>query len=51
KPYSDLYPNAGSFLLNSERVSERVIVLPAGPEMDDERVDRVVSIIRVLTSG
>ncbi|MCG7888385.1 MAG: aminotransferase class I/II-fold pyridoxal phosphate-dependent enzyme [Candidatus Thiodiazotropha endolucinida] len=51
KPYSDLYPNAGSFLLNSERVSERVIVLPTGPEMDDERVDRVVSIIRVLTSG
>ncbi|MES9923725.1 MAG: aminotransferase class I/II-fold pyridoxal phosphate-dependent enzyme [Candidatus Thiodiazotropha endolucinida] len=51
KPYSDLYPNASSFLLNSERVSERVIVLPAGPEMDDKRVDRVVSIIRVLTSG
>ncbi|MCU7942943.1 MAG: aminotransferase class I/II-fold pyridoxal phosphate-dependent enzyme [Candidatus Thiodiazotropha sp. (ex Cardiolucina cf. quadrata)] len=51
KPYSDLYPNASSFLLNSEQVSERVIVLPAGPEMDDERVDRVVSIIRVLTSG
>ncbi|MES9849113.1 MAG: DegT/DnrJ/EryC1/StrS family aminotransferase, partial [Candidatus Thiodiazotropha sp.] len=50
KPYSDLYPNAGSFLVNSERVSERVIVLPAGPEMDDEKVDAVASIIRVLTS-
>ncbi|MEW8689458.1 MAG: aminotransferase class I/II-fold pyridoxal phosphate-dependent enzyme [Candidatus Thiodiazotropha endolucinida] len=50
KPYSDLYPNASSFLLNSERVSERVIVLPAGPEMDDEKVDAVASIIRVLTS-
>ncbi|MEW8645720.1 MAG: aminotransferase class I/II-fold pyridoxal phosphate-dependent enzyme [Candidatus Thiodiazotropha endolucinida] len=50
KPYSDLYPNAGSFLLNSEQVSERVIVLPAGPEMDDEKVDAVASIISVLTS-
>ncbi|MFC1334087.1 MAG: aminotransferase class I/II-fold pyridoxal phosphate-dependent enzyme [gamma proteobacterium symbiont of Clathrolucina costata] len=50
KPYSDLYPNAGSFLLNSERVSERVIVLPAGLEMDDEKVDAVASIISVLTS-
>ncbi|MEW7988093.1 MAG: aminotransferase class I/II-fold pyridoxal phosphate-dependent enzyme [Candidatus Thiodiazotropha sp.] len=50
KPYSDLYPNSGGFLVNSERVSERVIVLPAGPEMDDEKVDAVASIIRVLTS-
>ncbi|MES9829644.1 MAG: DegT/DnrJ/EryC1/StrS family aminotransferase [Candidatus Thiodiazotropha sp.] len=50
KPYSDLYPNAGGFLANSERVSERVIVLPAGAEMDDEKVDTVASIIRVLTS-
>ncbi|MEW8049641.1 MAG: aminotransferase class I/II-fold pyridoxal phosphate-dependent enzyme [Candidatus Thiodiazotropha endolucinida] len=49
KPYSDLYPKASRFLVNSEQVSERVIVLPTGPDMDDEKVDTLASIIRVVT--
>lgn len=49
QPYLHLYPSAGRSLLNSERVSERVIVLPTGAQMDDEKVAALVSIIRVLS--
>ncbi|MEW7999564.1 MAG: aminotransferase class I/II-fold pyridoxal phosphate-dependent enzyme [Candidatus Thiodiazotropha endolucinida] len=50
KPYMELYPNADRFLVNSEYIADRVIVLPTGMEMDDEKVDMVTSIIRVLTT-
>ena len=48
KPYRDLYPNAGLFLLNSEQVAERVIVLPTGAALDSDAVHLVASVIRVL---
>jgi len=48
KPYSELYPNAGLVLLNTEQVAARVIVLPTGTTMDVAMVKTVVSIIRVL---
>ncbi|MEW8304559.1 MAG: DegT/DnrJ/EryC1/StrS family aminotransferase, partial [Candidatus Thiodiazotropha sp.] len=51
KPYLELYPNAGRFLVNSEKVSDRVIVMPTGPAMDEQKVDAVISVIRVLTGG
>jgi dTDP-4-amino-4,6-dideoxygalactose transaminase len=48
KPYRDLYPKAKQFLKNSERVSERVIVLPSGAALDVGMVRSVVSVLRVL---
>jgi dTDP-4-amino-4,6-dideoxygalactose transaminase len=51
KPYSDLYPNAKQFLTNSERVSDRVIVMPTGPALDSEKVDVAISVIRVVCQG
>ncbi|MEW8505078.1 MAG: aminotransferase class I/II-fold pyridoxal phosphate-dependent enzyme [Candidatus Thiodiazotropha sp.] len=51
RPYLELYPNAGRFLANSEMISDQVIVLPTGPEMDERKVDAVISLIRILTAG
>lgn len=47
QPYSDLYPHAGLLLPNTQRVADRVVVLPTGTTMDVEMVDTVVSVIRV----
>lgn len=48
EPYRNLYPSAKKYLVNSEQVSERVIVLPTGSTLDESMVETVVSIIRVL---
>jgi dTDP-4-amino-4,6-dideoxygalactose transaminase len=48
KPYLDHYPKANQFLANTETVSERVIVMPTGLAMDEEKVGIAVSVIRVL---
>jgi dTDP-4-amino-4,6-dideoxygalactose transaminase len=48
KPYLDLYPKANQFLINSEWVSDRVIVMPTGPALDSEKVDTAVSVIKVM---
>lgn len=51
KPYSELYPHADLLLPNTRKVSNRVIVLPTGPTMDDDIVKTVISIIRVFVEG
>jgi dTDP-4-amino-4,6-dideoxygalactose transaminase len=48
QPYRDLYPHAGMLLPNTLRVADRVVVLPTGTTMDQEMVNTVVSVIRVL---
>lgn len=48
KPYRDLYPHAGLVLSNTEHLSERVIVLPAGPSIAPEDVMQIGDIIRTL---
>ncbi|MES9831733.1 MAG: DegT/DnrJ/EryC1/StrS family aminotransferase [Candidatus Thiodiazotropha sp. LLP2] len=48
EPYRNLYPSAKRYLVNSEQVSERVIVLPTGSTLDESMVEKVVLIIRVL---
>lgn len=48
KPYRDLYPHAGLVLSNTERLSERIIVLPAGPSISREDVAQIGDIIRTL---
>jgi len=47
-PYRKLYPHAGLLLPYTQRVADRVIVLPTGMVMDVAMVETVASVIRVL---
>lgn len=51
QPYRDLYPHAGLLLPNTQRVADRVVVLPTGTTMDNASVNTVASVIRVLIEG
>lgn len=51
KPYRELYPDAGLLLPNTQRVADRVVVLPTGTTMSTEMVDKVASVIRILLEG
>lgn len=50
-PYRELYPHAGLLLPNTQLVADRVIVLPTGTAMDEEMVNTVASVVRVLVEG
>jgi len=47
-PYRKLYPHAGLLLPHTQRVADRVIVLPTGTAMDGAMVETVASVLRVL---
>jgi dTDP-4-amino-4,6-dideoxygalactose transaminase len=47
KPYSELFPHAGSMLPNTQQVAERVIVLPTGTAMSEEMIKLLISAIDV----
>ena len=47
EPYRALQPNAGLMLPETERLAERIVVLPNGQSISEEAVDRICSIIRV----
>ncbi len=51
KPYSDLYPHADLLLTNTQKVANRVVVLPTGIAINTETVSTVTSVIRVLLEG
>jgi len=48
QPYRDLYPHAGLLLTNTQRVADRVVVLPTGTTMNSEMINDVAAVIRVL---
>jgi dTDP-4-amino-4,6-dideoxygalactose transaminase len=48
QPYRDLFRQAGLWLKNTERVAERVIILPNGRSVSREAVDGICAIIRLL---
>jgi dTDP-4-amino-4,6-dideoxygalactose transaminase len=50
EPYRSYYPNAGLLLPNTERVSERVLALPTGTAMNEERIHKVCEIIQFAIS-
>ncbi len=49
EPYRTLQPDAGAGLPCTQRVSERVLVLPTGQSIDSQTVQTVVNIIRSAT--
>src|SRR3989338_862703 len=51
QPYSELYPHAGLMLPNTQRVADRVVVLPTGTRMDSDMISNVAAVIRVLVNG
>lgn len=48
QPYRELYPHAGLMLPNTQRVADRVVVLPTGTTMDCDMIGDVAAVIRVL---
>ncbi len=48
QPYRDLYPHAGLLLPNTQKVADRVVVLPTGSTMNSEMINDVAAVIRVL---
>jgi len=48
EPYRSFFPNAGLMLPETERVSERVVVLPSGPAVGP---DEVSVICRIITAA
>ena len=51
QPYRELYPKAGLMLPDTQRVADRVVVLPTGTTMDGEMISGVAAVIRVLVQG
>jgi dTDP-4-amino-4,6-dideoxygalactose transaminase len=51
QPYRDLFPHAGLLLPNTIAVSERVIVLPTGSAMNEEKIKTVIAIIIALSKS
>lgn len=45
EPYRWLYPKAGRRLKETERLSERVLALPTGTSMNEERIAKVCALI------
>lgn len=51
KPYRDLYPHARLILPVTERVANRVVVLPTGTTVDSEYVQCVLDVLRCLATS
>jgi len=50
QPYRELYPHAGLMLPNTQKVADRVVVLPTGTTMDQGMISDVAAVIRVLVT-
>lgn len=48
QPYRKLYPQAGEWLPNTQRVADRVVVLPTGMAINDAMAKVVSDVIRVV---
>jgi len=48
QPYCKLYPEAGLRLPNTKKAADRVVVLPTGNQMDEEKIRFIVRLLKVL---
>jgi dTDP-4-amino-4,6-dideoxygalactose transaminase len=48
KSYRDLYPHAGRMLPNTRVVADSVLVLPTGMAVNQEAIEAITSVLRVL---
>lgn len=49
KPYRELFPHARLMLLNTEKVANRVIVLPTGTTIDAQHIQVIIDVLRCLS--
>lgn len=49
QPYRDYYPHAGLMLPHTEKVANRVIVLPTGTAMELEHIQIILNILHLLS--
>ena len=47
QPYRELYPQAGLLLPNTQRIADRVVVLPTGTAINKGMINDVAAVIRV----
>lgn len=50
-PYRELYPHAGLLLPNTQKVADRVVVLPTGTTLNHEDIAAICSILRLVITG
>jgi dTDP-4-amino-4,6-dideoxygalactose transaminase len=48
KPYFDLFPHAGLMLANTERIANRVVVLPSGTTLPEGSAEAIAAVCRVI---
>jgi hypothetical protein len=46
EPYRSYFPHAGRFLPETEKLAQRVLLLPTGTAMDEKTIEIICSIIR-----
>ena len=51
EPYRSYYPHAGLVLPNTNRIAERVVVLPTGTSLHLDDIRAIASVLRVLASS
>lgn len=51
QPYRSCYPHAGLVLPNTNRVAERVVVLPTGSTIDVDAIHMIASVLAILAKG
>lgn len=51
QPYSDLFPNAGLLLPETERIAEQVLVLPTGTSVNVEAITLIAEVIKRILGG
>jgi len=48
EPYRSLYPNTGLFLPHTERIADRIIVLPTGTGVDYNQITNICHVIKFV---
>ncbi|MGJ0484861.1 MAG: DegT/DnrJ/EryC1/StrS family aminotransferase [Methylomicrobium sp.] len=51
QPYRDLYPHAGLLLQNTQKVADKVVVLPTGTAVNKADITTLCAILHVLIQG
>ena len=50
-PYRELYPHAGLLLPSTQKVADRVVVLPTGTNLNNKDIAAICTILRIAIKG
>jgi dTDP-4-amino-4,6-dideoxygalactose transaminase len=48
EPYRSLFPEVGTLLPNTERLTQRVLALPTGPSLGESQIGEVCSLVQLV---